>query len=546
MKNPLRHAWRLTTITTTLKRYQLDEWVPRSHWLKPITWLVPGRRASRNLNRGQRLRLALQELGPVFIKFGQVLSTRRDLLPVEIANELAKLQDDVEAFPASQAVDIIEAQLQQTINEVFNHFDQQPLASASIAQVHTAELKDGKSVVVKVVRPGIKKQIDRDIALLKTLSALAQRYHPEGQRIRPVDVVNEFETYIFDELDMQHEAANASLLRRYHKDSRDVYIPEVYWPYCKQQVLVMERVYGIPIKHKQSLIEHGFNLERLAKRMIRLFYTQVFRDNLFHADMHPGNILVAKDNPDDPQIIALDFGIVASLSNKDLYYIGENFLAIFSQQYRRVAELHVEAGWVPADTRLDEMEASVRTVCESSFTRPLSEISFGEMLLKLFQVARRFKLTIQPQLIMLQKTLLNIEGVGRDLHPQLDLWAVAKPELEAIVRARRSPIAAFKAIRKRLPLLLEHTPEMPELIHQTLAQIATGKLSTQLQNPGLEQLPENLLRLRRSLTGSILAGSLIICGVILLAHPVGPTIFTLPALSLSAWTGALLTFIYTR
>ncbi len=532
MSNPLRQGWRLLTITATLSRYRLDEVARSAHWFRPVAWLTPGRRDSKALSRGERLRLALQELGPVFVKFGQVLSTRRDLLPLDIADELAKLQDAVEPFPGAQAQAIIEAQLQQPIDSLFNSFQQQPLASASIAQVHAAELKDGQSVVVKVVRPGIKQRIRQDVSLLRTLAGLAQRYHPEGQRIRPLEVVHEFETYIFDELDMQREAANASLLRRYHQHSRDVYIPKIYWSYCKQHVLVMERVHGIPIKDKQTLQERGFNLERLAKRGIRLFYTQVFRDNLFHADMHPGNLLVAEDNPDDPRIIALDFGIVASLSPKDLYYIGENFLAIFEQQYRRVAELHVEAGWVPADTRLDEMEASVRTVCESSFTRPLNEISFGEMLLKLFQVARRFKLTIQPQLIMLQKTLLNIEGLGRDLYPELDLWAVAKPELEAIVRHKRSPAATLKALRRRLPMLLERTPDMPELIHQTLKKAVAGELETRLRHPQLDELP-NLLKQQRRATGlAIFGGALLISGVLLLDYRSGPVILNI---ALPSW-----------
>lgn len=541
MINTLRDGWRLITISTTLSRYRLDELVRSAHWFRPITWLVPGRRDTKSLSRGQRMRLALQELGPVFVKFGQVLSTRRDLLPAEIADELAKLQDAVEPFPGDQARAIVESELEQPIEQLFAAFDEQPLASASIAQVYAAELNDGRSVVVKVVRPGITKRITRDVALLKTLAGLAQRYHPEGDRIRPIDVVQEFETFIYDELDMQREAANASLMRRYHQHSRDVYIPEVHWNYCKQRVLVMERVYGIPIKDKQTLIERGFNLERLAKRGIRLFYTQVFRDNLFHADMHPGNLLVAENNPDDPKIIALDFGIVASLPPKDLYYIGENFMAIFDQQYRRVAELHVEAGWVPADTRLDEMEASVRTVCESSFTRPLSEISFGQMLLQLFSVARRFKLTIQPQLIMLQKTLLNIEGLGRDLYPDLDLWAVAKPELEAIVRDKRSPAATLKALRRRLPMLLERTPDMPDLIHQTLKKAAAGKLVTQMQHPGLDRLPEDFRQLRRSIIRAILGGSLLISGTVLLAFPAGPLIFSIPVISAGCWLAGLIT-----
>ncbi len=546
MKNPLRHSWRLLTISATLSRYRLDELVHGAHWFRPITWLVPGRRDTRSMPRGQRLRLALQELGPVFVKFGQVLSTRRDLLPADIADELAKLQDAVEPFPGDQARAIIEAQLEKPIEQLFSAFDEQPLASASIAQVHTATLNDGQSVVVKVVRPGIDQRIGRDVALLQTLAGLAQRYHPEGERIRPVDIVHEFETFIHDELDMQREAANASLLRRYHQHSHDVYIPQVYWNYCKQRVLVMERVHGIPIKDKQQLRERGFNMQRLAKRGIRLFYTQVFRDNLFHADMHPGNLLVAEDNPDDPKIIALDFGIVASLPAKDLYYIGENFLAIFDQQYRRVAELHVEAGWVPADTRLDEMEASVRTVCESSFTRPLSEISFGQMLLQLFSVARRFKLTIQPQLIMLQKTLLNIEGLGRDLYPDLDLWAVAKPELEAIVRDKRSPATTLKAIRRRLPMLMERTPDMPGLIHKTLKKAAAGELVTQMQHPGLDRLPDDFRQLRRSIINAILGGSLLISGTVLLAFPAGPVLFSVPVISLGCWLAGLVAIISAR
>jgi len=308
--------------------------------------------------------------------------------------------------------------------------------------------------------------------------------------------------------------------------------------------LVMERVYGIPIKDKQTLIARGFNLERLAKRSIRLFYTQVFRDNLFHADMHPGNILVAEDNPDDPKIIVLDFGIVASLPSKDLYYIGENFLAIFEQQYRRVAELHVEAGWVPADTRLDEMEASIRTVCESSFTRPLSEISFGEMLLKLFQVARRFKLTIQPQLIMLQKTLLNIEGLGRDLYPDLDLWAVAKPELEAIVRDKRSPAATLKAIRKRLPLLLEKTPDMPELIHQTLKKAASGNLQVNFSHPQLDNLQTLLKHQQRTITSAVIGAALLVCGVLFLDRSTEIAFADIPVVSWLSWLGAMVCGVY--
>ncbi|MDA3934742.1 MAG: ubiquinone biosynthesis regulatory protein kinase UbiB [Gammaproteobacteria bacterium] len=511
-------ALRVMRIVMTLSRYRLDELTRAAHWFRPLTWMVPGKRGIAQHSPGARLRMAMQELGPVFVKFGQVLSTRRDLLPPEIADELALLQDQVQAFPGEQAQAIIEAELKAPVAEIFAAFDIEPLASASIAQVHAAELKDGSKVVVKVVRPGIRKRIGHDIALLESLAAMAQKYHPEGQRIRPVEIVNEFKTFIFDELNMQREAANASLLRRYHENSTELYIPRMHWSYCSERILTMERVYGINIRDKQALLDHGVDLQALASRCIRVFYVQVFRDNLFHADMHPGNLLVSTEHPHDPQLIALDFGIVASLPAKDLYYIGENFTAMFEQNYRRVAELHIEAGWLPADTRVDEMEASVRTLCEANFTRPLSEVSFGQLLLQLFQVARRYKLTIQPQLIMLQKTLLNIEGLARDLYPQLDMWAIAKPELARIIEVRRGPTATLRQLRRRLPRLLETTPEMPELIHQTMRNLAHGELRITQRDPATAQLPELLRRWRRSSISAILGASLLVVGTLLLDH----------------------------
>jgi len=540
--NPAR-GMRVMRIVMTLSRYRLDELSRAAHWFRPLTWLVPGKRGVRQHPPGARLRMALQDLGPVFVKFGQVLSTRRDLLPPHIADELALLQDQVQPFPGTQAQAIIEAELKAPVAEIFTAFDTQPLASASIAQVHAATLMDGSEVVVKVVRPGIRRRINHDIALLESLAALGQKYHPEGQRIRPVDIVNEFKTFIFDELNMQREAANASLLRRYHEDSKELYIPRIRWTWCSERILTMERVYGISIRDKQALLDHGIDLKALAARCIRVFYVQVFRDNLFHADMHPGNLFVATDTPHDPQLIALDFGIVASLPARDLYYIGENFTAMFEQQYRRVAELHIEAGWVPADTRVDEMEASVRTVCEANFTRPLSEVSFGQLLLQLFQVARRFKLTIQPQLIMLQKTLLNIEGLARDLYPQLDMWAIAKPELGRIIEVRRGPSATLRQLRRRLPRLLETTPEMPELIHQTMRNLARGEIRIEQHDPAMAELPELLRRQRRSSVLAVLAASLLLIGTLLLQTPSQWTLLTIGWPSWACWLAGGTSFL---
>ncbi|MEM7053603.1 MAG: 2-polyprenylphenol 6-hydroxylase, partial [Pseudomonadota bacterium] len=403
----IRRGLRMFKIGATLARYRLDELItelPPLRLARVVRLLPWGHKRVSQLSRGARLRLALQELGPIYVKFGQILSTRRDLLPPDIADELAELQETVPPFSGSEARDIIEEELDASVQELFLYFDETPMASASIAQVHAATLNDGSEVVVKVVRPGIEAQIRDDLELLMALGRLARRYHPEGERIRPDEVVREFERVIFDELNMQREGANGSLLKRNFEDSDDLYIPKIYWSHTAERVLVMERIGGVPVRDIAELKRREVDLERLARRGIRVFYQQVFRDNLFHADMHPGNIRVDTSNPEDPTFIALDFGIVASLTPTDLYYIGENFLAIFNRDYRRVAELHVEACWVPADTRIDEMEAAARTVCEPSFTRPLEEVSFAEMVVSLFEVARRFKLTIQPQLIMLQKT----------------------------------------------------------------------------------------------------------------------------------------------
>ncbi len=521
----IRHALRLGSIGLTLARYRLDDILvamPPLRAARLIRLLPWGRRDVRDLARGTRLRLALQELGPIYVKFGQILSTRRDLLPADIADELAGLQDDVSPFASAEARKIIEAELKAPIGELFAEFEDQPLASASIAQVHGARLHSGEAVVVKVVRPGIDAQIERDLALLKSLARLVRRAHPEGERIRPDEVVGEFERVIFGELDMQSEAANASLIRRNFLDSRDLYIPAIYWDYTARRVLTMERVSGIPVRDIEALKAHGVDLEKLARRGIRVFYTQVFRDNLFHADMHPGNILVDVSQPDDPSFISLDFGIVGSLTPTDLHYIGENFLAIFNREYRRVAELHVEAGWVPPDTRIDQMEAAARTVCEPAFTRPLEEVSFAELVINLFAVARQFKLTLQPQLIMLQKTLLNIEGMGRDLYPKINIWEVAKPELESIYAERYALPRTVERIGRQLPALLARSPELPTLIYEALKIAGSGGMRARIDSEDLEQLARQLGRHNRRLPGAVLAAGLLITGALLAGYGVGP------------------------
>jgi ubiquinone biosynthesis protein len=523
----LRQFARLLKISTILARYRLDEFLKATHLYRPmrlVRVLAPWAKSKEMAGRprGERLRLALTEMGPVFVKFGQIVSTRRDLVPADIADELALLQDQVPPFPGTQARAIVERELQQPVAELFAHFDVQPLASASIAQVHAAVLPDGREVVVKVVRPGVRQQLRRDVDLLLSIAGLAEKYWEGGPRVRPSGFVREFETFVFDELDMYREASNASMLRSNFAGSKELYIPEIYWPYCREPVLVMERVSGIPVSDIAELRKRGVNLERLAKRGIRVFYTQVFRDNLFHADMHPGNILVDATNPEDASFIALDFGIVASLTSKDLYYISENFLALFNRNYRRVAQLHVDAGWVPPGTRVDELEAAVRAVGEPIFARPLSEVSFGLLMLKLFQVAYRFKLNIQPQLIMLQKTLLNIEGLGRDLYPGLDVLAVAKPELEAILREKHGLDQAAKNLRERLPGWLSKAPDMPGLLHEYLKQATTGQLTSRMDSAELAQLRANLEQSQKSMQSAIIAAAVLLGGAVLTGLEAGP------------------------
>ncbi len=432
-------------------------------YLNPWNWF-----RREKLTRGEALRKTLEELGPIFIKFGQALSTRPDILPVDIAAELRKLQDNVPPFACDKVLSIIQETFGRSAFEVFESFDPHALASASIAQVHAATLKSGEDVVVKIIRPNMRKLIEQDLSILRTIANLAERYWPDGKLLKPKEIVEEFERSLFDELDLRREAANGGQLRRNFHHSPLLYIPEIYWDYVHRNVLVMERIYGIPVADIAQLKTSGVNIKKLAERGLEIFFMQVFRDCFFHADMHPGNIFVSFQNPNNPQYICIDFGIIGTLDDNDKRYLAENLLAFFNRDYRRVAQLHVESGWVPRNTRLSEFESAIRTVCEPIFERPLKDISFALIVLRLFQVARRFQMEIQPQLVLLQKTLLAIEGLGRQLYPELDLWATAKPFLEKWIREQIGPKALIKHLRDNIPFFIEQLPYMPRLLNDVL------------------------------------------------------------------------------
>lgn len=453
-------------LDTLLRDQALPIWLRVALFLSPFRFLF-----SAEDSDGRRLRLALESLGPVFVKFGQILSTRRDLLPPQLADELAFLQDRVAPFDGEIAKQIIESQLEQTLDAVFTDFDLVPLASASIAQVHSATLHNGDDVVVKVIRPGISKVMRQDIRLMKRLASLVNKV-PTGRRLRPDEVVVEFERTLFDELDLLREGANAATLRRNTIDGGKLYVPDVYWPYTRKSVLVLERIYGIPISDVEQLKDKHVNFEVLAERGVEIFFSQVFKDSFFHADMHPGNVFVDATNPAQPTYIGIDCGIVGSLSREDQTYLAQNLLAFFNRDYYRVAQLHVESGWVPPQTRVNEFEAAIRSVCEPIFEKPLSEISFGLLLIRLFQTAQRFDMTVQPQLVLLQKTLLNIEGLGRQLYPELDLWKTAKPFLEDWVKAQVGPQRFVEALKQNGPNWLMKAPQVPDLIHSALSQVS--------------------------------------------------------------------------
>ncbi|MCZ6829790.1 MAG: ubiquinone biosynthesis regulatory protein kinase UbiB [Gammaproteobacteria bacterium] len=489
---------RLYKIISVFSRHRLDTYIEldklpcRLRWpLRIAPWrLLP----TGSSSRGERLRQALEELGPVFIKFGQMLSTRRDLLPEDIADELEKLQDEVPPFDEALAVAIIEQALGAPVGELFAEFAIEPLASASVAQVHAATLKTGERVVVKVLRPGIEAIIRQDLALMYTLARLLHRHFPDGHRLRPVEVVSDYEITILDELDLQREAANASQLKRNFEGSDLVRIPEVHWDFTRRNVFVMERISGIPVTDLEELRARGTDLKLLAERGVEIFFTQVFRDNFFHADMHPGNIFVDASDPADPKYIAIDCAIIGTLSDFDQYYLARNLLAIFHRDYRECAQLHVECGWVPPGTKVHEFESAMRTVCEPVFEKPIAEISFGQLLIYLFQTARRFNMEVQPSLVLLQKTLLNIEGLGRQIYPQLDLWTTAQPYLENWIQQRYSPQGLLERLRRNAPSWLEQLPQLPDALLHSLQHSGELETQTQQQRQRLERLQVQVQR----------------------------------------------------
>jgi len=542
----LRVLARLIQIERVLVRHRLDDFVRATHLYRPLrfvffispwTWFQRG----SDLTRGARLRLALEELGPIFVKFGQALSTRRDLLPPDIADELARLQDNVPPFPGAVARAMIESSYGGPLSAHLVDFEEVPLAAASIAQVHAARLANGREVIVKVLRPGMKTMIALDMEVLYTIAGMAERWWTLSRRLKPVQIVHEYEKTIIDELDLLREAANASQLKRNFAGSPLLYVPEVYWDHCRHDVMVMERIRGIPIGDLERLRELGTDFKRLAENGVEIFFTQVFRHNFFHADMHPGNIFVLAEDPAHPRYAAVDFGIVGTLDLRDQRYLAENFLAVFDRDYRRVATLHVQSGWVPPDTRIDEMESAVRTICEPIFDRPLKEISFGTVLLRLFE-ALRFDGQIQPQLLLLQKTLLNVEGLGRQLYPELDIWHTATPVLRRWMRERISPRNVWRELRRGLPDVLEIVKALPPLTKRAIEQAQDGKLRMQVDSRALEQLRATLDdQARRSdrivIGAALIVGAVLWFGLRLYPHWFGVLI---GAGAVIAWTSAWL------
>jgi ubiquinone biosynthesis protein len=524
---------RALRIVRVLFKHRLDALLEGTPFAK-LRWVLrPLGRGTSETPRGERLRAALEELGPIFVKFGQILSTRRDLLPPDVADALALLRDRVQPFDGAEARRIIEAQLGQPIDVLYAEFDETPLASASIAQVHAARLRNadgsaGRAVVVKVVRPGIDAQIDADLSLLKALAEVAAKTHPRADKIRPHEVVAEIETTLRGELDLQREGANASVLRRFWIDSDDLYVPEVFWTHSHERVLTLERVTGIPSDDIAALEAAGISRAKLA------------------ADAHAGNIWVDDDpaRRDNPRFIALDFGIMGQLSANDQYYLAENFMAIFQRDYRRIAELHVEAGWMPAHLRLDDLEAATRAVCEPYFTRPLAEISLGEVLVKLFKTAQQYELTLQPQLILLQKTLLNIEGVARHLDPKLDIWAVAQPVLTEILKKRYSAAWLAEEFKKRLPEIITRAPEFPRLIHGFLSQQVEGKHRIRIDSTDIAELARISAINQRAAVYAILGAGLMITAAVLFGFDAGgPAWGGVRAATWIAGMGALACFV---
>ncbi len=511
----LGQFFRILAIQRIMIRHGLDELLFTTPFLRSmrfLLYLLPWNWFRTNQGpRAIRLRMVLEQLGPIFIKFGQILSTRRDFLPDDIAEELSQLQDNVAPFPGSQARAIIEKAYSCSVEEVFDDFSETPLASASIAQVHTALLKNGREVIVKVVRPDIKKTIERDIGLMKILAHTAERYSSHGKELHLSGVVEELEKTILDELDMMREAANASQLRRNFLDSPKMYVPEIMWLQTRQNVMVMERVSGIAIDNIDALRDAGVDLHQLAETGVEIFFTQVFRDHFFHADIHPGNIFIKPGKNGEPAMYApVDFGIMGSLSEFDQRYLAENFSALLDKNYRKVAELHVESGWVPKNTRVDEFEFAIRTVCEPIFDRPVKDISVGALLLRLFQTARRFHMKILPQLLLLQKTIVNVEGIGRQLDPDLDLWRAARPSLEAWMRDRVGLRSVLRSTKQNVPLWVDRLPELPGLAFEVLDNVRGGRLQVVTSDPELAEIRFEMERMHRRLVLAVVGVGLII------------------------------------
>jgi ubiquinone biosynthesis protein len=523
----LRVAARLLQIQRVLVRHGLDEIVLATHLFRPLRfafYLSPATWFERRKGgtRGERIRLALEELGPIFVKFGQALSTRRDLLPADIADQLEKLQDRVPPFPGAEARAIVERAYGRPVTEVFAEFDETPLAAASIAQVHAARLRSGEEVVVKVIRPGVRALIERDLEVMHALARLVLDYASEGHRLRPTEVVDEYEKTIFDELDLMREAANAAQLKRNFAGSELLHVPGVYWDYCRPDAMVMERIRGVLINDLAGLHVAGANIQRLAENGVTIFFTQVLRHNFFHADMHPGNIFVQLEDPEYPKYCAVDFGIMGTLTARDQHYLAENFLAFFDRDYRRVAQLHVDSGWVPADTRVDELETAVRTVCEPIFNKPLSEISFAQVLLRLFEVARRFQMTVQPQLILLQKTLLQIEGLGRQLYPELDLWKTAQPVLREWAADRLSGRNLADQLRRQLPDLNEALRMLPQVLLHAVQQASAGEFRVRVEQSGVEELRREMQVSARRRDKTMVGAATLLGGIVWLAVSMNP------------------------
>ena len=522
MRSYFRLFFRLLTIQRVLVRHGLAEIISTTHLFRPFRYLFylwPGNWAapSHRAPRGLRIREALEELGPVYVKFGQALSTRQDLLPEDIGRELSKLQDQVPPFATEIALAEVSRVYGKKASEVFAEFGEEALAAASVAQVHTARLHTGEEVVVKILRPGIRKRIERDLEVMFALARLADRYWVDGRRLRPIEVVAEYEKTILNELDLMREAANASQLRRNFQGSPLIYVPDVYWDYCHTDIMVMERIHGIPINDMESLERSGADIARLAANGVEIFFTQVFRDNFFHADMHPGNIFVDVSDPANPRYAAVDFGIVGTLDDDDRRYLAGNFMAFFERDYYSVARLHVDSGWVPPGTRIDELESAIRTVCEPIFDKPLKEISFGQVLLRLFRIARQFDMEIQPQLVLLQKTLLNIEGLGRTLYPDLDLWQTGKPVLKRWMEDQNSPRRIARRIRRDLPEIHHTLERLPEVARH-LVNLATRK-----PDPRTEAEQKRALRRAEIRRWELIAGSaLAVAASLLLGLKVPP------------------------